>query len=244
MLQSNERQSPRTSMALAGAAFVLSLIVAQMPVLRWLVYPFHLFVTLVHELSHGLAALLTGGRFLRFTIAYDSSGLATTAGGWRWLVIPAGYLGAALFGGVLLALTNRGSARARRWVAMGLGLFFAVALLLFARNVPAIIISGLAAAALLALGMYGSQLWLTFGLNLLAIQCSLNALDSVIGLTRLSAGPFVGPNDAQSMANLTHIPAVVWAVLWSAAALAVLIGSVYLSLRVETRPNAGDDGGW
>jgi len=127
---------------------------------------------------------------------------------------------------------------------MGLGLFFAVTLLLFARNVPAIVISGLAAAALLALGTYGSQLCLTFGLNLLAIQCSLNALDSVIGLTRLSAGPFVGPNDAQSMADLTYIPAVVWSVLWSTTALAVLIGSVYLSLRVETRPNAGDDGGW
>jgi hypothetical protein len=244
MLQSNERQSPRTSLGLAGAAFVLSLIVAQMPVLGWLVYPFRLFVTLIHELSHGLAALLTGGRFLHFTIAYDSSGLATTAGGWRWIVVPAGYLGAALFGGVLLVLTNRGSPRARRWLAMGMGLFFAVALLLFARNVPAIAISGLTAVALLALGTYGSQLWLTFCLNLLAIQCSLNALDSVIGLARLSAGPFVGPNDAQSMADLTHIPAVVWAVLWSVTAVAVLIGSVYLSLRVETRSSAGEDGGW
>jgi hypothetical protein len=223
-------------LTLAGLAFALSLVLRQVPVLGWLVYPFELFVTLVHELSHGLAAVLTGGRFVKFTIGSDASGLATTAGGWRWLIIPAGYLGAALFGGLVLVLTNRSSrTRERRWLAVGLGLFFALTTLLFARNLTAIAIGGLAAMALLVLGRYGPWLVLTFGLNLLAMQGILNALDSLIGLMRLNAGPFRLPNDAQAMADLTRVPAIVWATLWSAMAVAVLVWSVSLSLQRNRR---------
>lgn len=232
MTYSDERESPRMPLALAGVAFVLSLVLRQIPVLAWLVYPFQLIVTLIHELSHGLTALLTGGRFVRFTIAPDTSGLSTTMGGWHWLIVPAGYLGAALFGGLLLVLTNRSpGSRERRWLAMAFGLFFALTTLLFARNLVAIVVGSVAAMGLLALGRYGTRLWLTFGLNLLAIQCILNALDSLMGLMRFSAGPFRLPNDAQAMAELTRTPALAWAVLWSLTAVAILIASAYLSLK-------------
>ena len=83
--------------------------------------------------------------------------------------ISIGYLGAALFGGVLLVATNRSTPRMRRWLAIGLGAFFALMTLLFARSVIAIFVCGLAALALLALARYGSRLWLTFGLNLLLL---------------------------------------------------------------------------
>jgi hypothetical protein len=203
-----------------------------MPIVGWLVYPFQLFATLVHELSHGLAALATGGRFLKFTIASNSSGLATTAGGWRWVIVPAGYLGAAVFGGFLLVLIHRSPGnRERRWLAAGLGMFFALMTVLFARNLTAIAVGTTAALALLLLGSYGSPLLLLFGLNLLAIQAILNGFDSLLGLMRLSAGPFRLPNDAQAMADLTHIPALVWAILWSLCALAILAASIYLSVR-------------
>jgi hypothetical protein len=228
----NQHVSPHTLLILAGAAFVVSLILRQLPVLGWLVYPFQLFVTLIHELSHGLAAVLTGGRFLEFTIAPNTSGLATTAGGWRWLVIPAGYLGAALFGGLLLVLIHRSPGTlARRILAIGLGLFFALVTMLFARNLMAITVGGTASLVLLALGLLGSPLLLIFGLDLLAIQSIFNAVDSLLGLTRLNAGPFRLPNDAQAMADLTHVPAILWAILWSLAAAGILVGSLYLSLR-------------
>lgn len=233
LLDESRSQPPaRTPLALAGGAFILSVILERIPILGWIVYPFELFATLIHELSHGLTAMLTGGRFIRFTISMHGSGLATTAGGWRLLVIPAGYLGAALFGGVLLVLINRHTGhRGRRWIAIGLGMFFALVTLLFARSLPAIGIGALSALVLWALGWYGSELWLAFGLNLLAIQSALNALDSLTGLIRLNAGPFNLPNDAQSMARLTHIPALFWALLWSLTALAILGFSLYLSLQ-------------
>jgi hypothetical protein len=85
----------------------------------------------------------------------------------------------------------------------------------------------------MGLGYYGSQLWLTFGLDLLAIQCILNAFDSLLGLIRVNFGPFRTPNDAQAMAQLTHVPAFFWALLWTFFSLAILIGGVYLSFRRE-----------
>ncbi|MFN8375318.1 MAG: M50 family metallopeptidase [Anaerolineae bacterium] len=71
------------------------------PQLSGLLYPFRLFVTYVHEAGHGTMALLTGGRLLGFVVYADGSGVATTAGGARALILPAGYLGAALFGALL-----------------------------------------------------------------------------------------------------------------------------------------------
>lgn len=83
----------------------------------WLVlvaYPFRLLTTLVHELGHGLAAIVTGGDFLRFVVFPDGSGLAYTAGGWRLIVIPAGYLGAAAFGALLIVAGRRPRGRGSR----------------------------------------------------------------------------------------------------------------------------------
>jgi hypothetical protein len=225
-------EASHTPLILAGLAFVFSLLLRQLPILGWIVYPFQLLVTMVHELSHGLAALLTGGRFINFTIDTNTSGLATTADGWRLFVIPAGYVGTALIGGLLLVLIHRSSdVRRRRWLAVGLGLFFALTTVLFARNLTAIAVGSVSALAMMILGVYGSPLLLLFGLNLIAIQIALNALDSLLGLMRLNAGPFQLPNDAQSMANLTHIPALFWAVLWSLAALAILVGSIYWAFQ-------------
>jgi hypothetical protein len=174
---------------------------------------------------------LTGGRFIQFTVSTDTSGLAYSSGGWRWLIIPAGYLGSALFGGSLLILTNRSSTRDRRTLAIGLGVILVVVTLLFARNWTAFLFGGVTGAALLLLGWRGPELGVALGLNFLAIQCSLNALDSLIGLVRVNSQGGRVPSDAQSMADLTHVPALVWAVLWSGIALAILIGSLYLLLR-------------
>src|SRR5579859_70249 len=97
----------RRRLLLAVAGFVVFLIVWQSGALVNLLYPLRLFVSLVHELGHGLTAILTGGKFLNFQVFPDGSGLAYTAGGSGFLVPQMGYLGAALFGALLLALTNR-----------------------------------------------------------------------------------------------------------------------------------------
>lgn len=77
-------------MLLALAVFALS----STPAL----YPLNLLIIFFHELSHGLAALATGGSIQSLTISPAEGGLAVTIGGSRFLTLTAGYLGSLLFG--------------------------------------------------------------------------------------------------------------------------------------------------
>src|SRR6266568_1272516 len=77
----------------------------------FVVYPFRVFVVFLHEISHGIAALVTGGRILAIGLTFDEGGVCVTDGGNRFLILNAGYLGS-LFWGVLL-LVARGAPRPR-----------------------------------------------------------------------------------------------------------------------------------
>jgi hypothetical protein len=145
-------------LALALAAFMVALICWQVEGLYWLMLPFRLFVTMIHELGHGLAAELTGGDFLRFEVTRGGAGLAYTRGGMPFVVIQAGYLGAALFGAGLLVLAHRVQQPGR--VAVGLGIFLGILSLGYAGLRPADL-SALQLALVGAVGLLAVYLILT-----------------------------------------------------------------------------------
>ncbi|MBL8300500.1 MAG: M50 family metallopeptidase [Rhodanobacteraceae bacterium] len=215
---------------LAGlAALTLALLVLwQIPGVGLVVYPFRLFGTFVHEISHGLAALATGGDFQRFTVSPDLSGLAWSAGGWRWAISSAGYIGSAVFGGVLILLAARGVAS--RILLMVLGLALGLLCLLFVRNLFGIS-TGLALAAAMFLAGYRLRPpWSDGVLLVLALQLVLDGFNSLFTLLRLSAGSNV-QTDALSMAQATGVPAVVWTVVWATISLVMLALTLRLAYR-------------
>ena len=111
--------STQQTLTLIGLAGLTAFLLAVVPFIGLINYPFRLLLTIVHELGHGLAALITGGHFIRFVIFPNGSGLAYTAGGWRFMVIPAGYLGVAVFGAVLILLGR--NHRWSRWAMAVIG---------------------------------------------------------------------------------------------------------------------------
>jgi len=124
MAWQSERLSARRDLLVASGAFVVAVALWQVQELYFLLYPLRLFVTMVHELAHGIAAELTGGTFLHFEVTSRGAGLAYTRGGVRFVIIQAGYLGTAFFGALVLYLTHR-----TRWpgrVAIGLGVFLGI----------------------------------------------------------------------------------------------------------------------
>ena len=132
---------------LAVGAFALVFVLWQWSGSAAILYPFRLLVTFVHEAGHGLAAIVSGGRFIEFTVYPTGAGVALTAGGNPWLVLPAGYLGAALFGAILLYTANR--VEDERWVTVFVGGFFvAVALIFTGEARGPVLISCLVAAVL------------------------------------------------------------------------------------------------
>ena len=238
------------TLTLIGLAAVFTLLITVIPGLNIINYPFRLLLTIVHELGHGLAALLTGGSFIRFEISPNGSGLAYTAGGWRFVVIPAGYLGVAIFGAMLILL-----GRSHRWSRLAMGAMGGGMILLAIRfAIPTIftpqIFNGLLTtvasiifgALFLGVALKATSSWIIFLLHAVAIQAGLTAftdLFTVVGLsTRFLSAP---ANDARSMAELTFIPAIIWAVLWVAAALLLIGGAIWITWLAPSHKQRADD---
>ncbi len=88
------------------------------------VLPLKILVVFLHELSHGLAAILTSGAVEDISLSVQQGGHAITRGGNAFFILTAGYLGSLLLGMGLLIVALR--TRADRAV---LGLFGGVMLL-------------------------------------------------------------------------------------------------------------------
>jgi hypothetical protein len=121
--------SPRRDVFLAFIAFLVAFALWQVQGLYFLTYPLRLFVTMIHELGHGVSAILTGGEFVKFEVSKRGAGLAYTRPGLRFFIIQAGYLGTAVFGATLLFLTNR--TKRPGYVAIGVGILIGILTLLF-----------------------------------------------------------------------------------------------------------------
>ncbi len=217
-----------------GATFALW----QVRELSALVYPFRLFVTLIHELGHGVSAALTGGRFVSLEVMSNGAGLATTAGGMRFIVIQAGYLSTALFGAVLLVLVQQ--VKVPRLITAGIGLFCGLVTLFLGAHIGTQAIGAIILAVFVTLALKG-PVWLNaFVLNLLAMMVGLNAVMDIWWLVG-SVDIYLGstPNDALAMQTLTGVPASIWALLWVTISVLLLGWSVYTAfirpLRVRNR---------
>ncbi|MEP1767621.1 MAG: M50 family metallopeptidase [Sulfitobacter sp.] len=69
--------------------------------------PLKILVVLLHELSHALAAWLTGGSVEQISVSTAQGGFAITRGGSRFVILSAGYLGSLLIGAALLIVALR-----------------------------------------------------------------------------------------------------------------------------------------
>ena len=215
-------------LVLAILAAVVVFILWNLPQLGFLLYPFRLFVTYIHESGHGTAALLTGGRFGGFEIFANGAGQASTTGGSRLLILPAGYLGAALFGAILFYLNNR--FHRSRFLAIVLGIGLIIYSILFGHiALLSLIVGSLFGVALIALGWKANDYINSFLLNILAILTGLNAVLDVyqlIGNNGASLGNV--RNDAAAFSTeVFPLPAAFWALLWSLIALSILSIAVY-----------------
>jgi len=62
------------------------------------IYPIKLITVLLHEISHAIAAIFTGGKIVTMNINQDLSGQCTIEGGNQVLIASSGYFGSLFFG--------------------------------------------------------------------------------------------------------------------------------------------------
>ena len=174
------------TLGLALVAFVLVFILWQTSSAGSLLYPFRLLVTFVHESGHGLAAIVTGGHFENFVVNDNGSGIARTSGGNPLFILPMGYLGAALFGGIILYAANR--VKSAQSVAAIAGMYFLICGILFTGEWAVLIGAGTAAVAWMLAGKIAHPGWLRL-IALIALVITLIIVRSNLALfIGLSAG--------------------------------------------------------
>ena len=201
------------------------------PFANWLTYPFRLFVTIVHESSHAIAALLTFGSVNRIALSVSGSGVTQVVGGLSLIVSSAGYVGTTIYGALLLLLVRQG--KFSRAAAMVTALLLLAVTLLFAGNLL-MWISGLGfAIGFLLLSLKAGSKFVQFFMSFLAIQCLLNAFYDLWYLLYLSISSPSVQTDAQNMAAATNglIPAVIWALAWALISLLVILATLTVFYR-------------
>ncbi|WP_043445281.1 M50 family metallopeptidase [Arthrobacter sp. L77] len=189
------------------AVIVLVAVVLTVPRRSWRI--FGLFVTVVHELGHAAAALLTLQRVTGITLRLDHSGTTTSLGrrGWRaafttfW-----GYPVPAVVGALLLWSTAHGWAPA----ALSIGAVILAAALVLIRNGQGVLILGGSAAASLGLVWFGGAAagyaCLVLGIALLVGAC--RDWVKVVRVHRRRRE--LASSDAHLLRLSTRIPSPVW----------------------------------
>jgi len=238
-------------------ATVLTVALWFIPYAEYLVYPVRLFVTFVHESSHALVAVLTGGSVQSLTISSDGSGVVYSMGSGlisQLLTSSAGYLGATAFGVLLLYLIRRNFSPNKLLTA--LGIFVGIMTIVFTVISPVFNIFSLQAAfssilftiiagiflasALVVLGLYSNLKVANFAVAFLAVQCLLNSLSDLKTVFVLSS-PLIGSDiqtDAANMQNATGIPGFMWVAIWIGVSLFMI--SIGLRLYAVNKNRATD----
>jgi hypothetical protein len=180
------------------------------------IYPLKLFVVLLHETSHALMALATGGRVDRLIITADQGGACYCPGGNAFLTLSAGYLGSLLWGALILVLA-RATRPAPRNTTTAVGVAVLLLTAMFVRNTFGVVFGALFGAALVALRGANRTVHVLVLTALGLTSCLYALLDiksDVLDRPHL-------PSDAYMLAQMTGVPTVVWGVLWIGMGAAV-----------------------
>lgn len=196
----------------------------------WVVYPVRILVTFLHEISHGLAAVLTGGRISHITIETNGSGICWTQGGWRPFVISAGYLGSMFWGNLILLLASR--TRLDKLISFTLGAGLVVMCLFYVRTW-----FGFGFGVLMGCALMASGLWLKESINDLILMFigSVSCLYSLFDIKVLWQVRGAVENDAVSFSKeVLPLPPAVWVTTWCLLAILCMAWTLPIALREHT----------
>jgi hypothetical protein len=230
------RPSPHVERRALAIALLLSLLLWNLPFGGFLLYPFKLLATWMHELSHGIVMLLSGAGFDRMEVYRDGSGLAFARYGVgpfaTAAIAAAGYMGTPVWG-VAILLASR-SVRAARIALAALGVLLLATAGLFVENQfgqTAMLATG---GVMIAFAATPARL-VFFVAQLVGAQACINAVLDIRVLFRPSLvvdGAVVRASDAHAMARNTLATDDTWAVwLWAGVWLAWSLALFFVALR-------------
>jgi len=192
---------------------IAAVVIKQLPLIS---IPFNWLESYFHEISHGIAAILTGGSVLRIQLFANGAGLCTTQGGIGFAISFAGYAGATFWGWGIYRLASTHQRTAQGF-----------SVLIFLLIVSSIIFWGRDILTWFILAVLGGLFLLTIKLKKLHyLQRLMQLFGLLILLNSLSSPSYLldGRNlgDGAALANMTFIPEFIWVLIWFLLALIAL----------------------
>src|SRR5664279_1942767 len=228
---------PRTAILVAAAlVFVVG---AYVPFGQEALYPLTLFTTWVHEMGHGLTALILGGHFTELKIFSNASGLAYSYAGDgvpRGLVAAGGLLAPPIVGALLIAVVH-GPRRARIALSILAGAIV-LSLVIWVRSITGWIAMPVVAFALGWTAWRGfkegpeaaCQRRMVVVAQVLGVVLALDTLTRMVGYVfekQVTVDGKVSPSDISTVANNLGGSYVLWGLLITLIAVGLLSGALW-----------------
>ncbi len=188
-------------------------------------YPLKIFVVFMHEVSHGLTAIATGGSIVEIEINPQQGGHAVTKGGSRFWTLSAGYLGSLLWGGVILLLAAR--THLDKGVSVLIGIGMVVITIAFGSDRFTYLFGIGFGVTLIAIGMFLPEVVNDWILRVIGMTSCLYAIldikSDVLDRSNLRS-------DARMLAEETKfLTTEIWGLLWIVIAIVLTVWFLYLS---------------
>lgn len=235
------RQQERLGLVLS-VSIVVTVVLYAVPVFHHIAYPMLLLSTYAHEMGHGIAAILVGGRFEALLLHSDGSGAAL-------MVIPAtrtaaaissagGLLGAPIVAAILLVLgTRRAWAKA---VLIAMAVLSALVVIWVMRTTFGVFFVLSFAGVCLGLARWASAVVQQFWIVFVATQLGLSVFSRGDYLFSPYAHTARGrmPSDVMQISEALFAPYWFWGALIALMSAGVLFWGVWIYLRAARGPQA------
>lgn len=211
-------------------ATLITLTLYFIPFLNPASYPFLLLSTLVHEMGHGMAAVLVGGRFNSFNMWADGSGVANISGSFgplsRAFISACGLIGPSITAALFFSVIK--SVNRSRMMLSGFGILLTISILLVVRNLFAILFVFLVAALCFYFSFGAAKKYSRVLLAFLAAQLALSVFSRSDYLFTPHAVTSSGlmPSDVAQIADALFLPYWFWGIVCGLISLVVLFYGV------------------
>lgn len=216
------------------AAAIATILLWQVPVGNYILYPFTILATWFHEMGHGLMALLLGGQFRKLEIFGNGSGVASYAISWSLgpigpaLVAFSGPMGPPIAGAALI-LASR-SFKAANLSLKILGGFLLVSTIIWVRSLFGIVAVPLLGLIILGIALKAPRWVQGFTVQFLGVQACVSTYHQLDYLFSYSAGP-LGLSDTAQIQQRLLLPYWFWGGLMAVASLVILVQSLRIAYR-------------
>jgi hypothetical protein len=185
--------------------FIASLMLWNTPV----IYPIKLFVVILHELSHAIMGLVTGGKITAMSIGLDLSGKCRIEGGNQIAIASVGYLGSLLCGILICVAPN--NLNSGKWILITFAVIILSISLITSSNLTFLVLSVISSLCILLTAFY-------LRINIVSILVrSIGLISCVFVLFDIKEDLFSRNDvitDVTILSSLTGIPGILISTSW------------------------------